>query len=715
MFRIGARCGLSLFLALVSVLAALGGEPVTAKTPVKKGDTLLAEWAGKWEEVQVLDVLPGGNLKIRWTKWGPQWDGPMARTKLRLPDGKAPARGADGAVKASGGKRTWTDSTGKFKIDAEFVSLASEQVQLLRPDGKLITLPIEKLSAADQEQARKLAKEASMAAPSTNPFEENVASVPKFAVPNGAVPSGAAPAAPDDFKTVPGDWSRVAQLTASLAGPPALPAAAPVAPPSYPIRSIALTPSPEDRLFSFHERTESVLFAPGTGNAWIVHVNAHGGAKIQARLERVDLAEGKSAAVALFATKSRPLAVDPAGHRVLTAPSDITARNIVDLWELDEKTGQPKHLFRWAPFQPQGAIQFAAAFANFVDDDHVLVGNDWGGAVLWQLSTMRAVYSLPLASGGRPELSGDRKLLAAPQAAEIGIYEALSGKTLGKLDRGNWQRVAFRPDGKQLAAADGWGVATFDCQTGKRLTETAFNTYVSLKTLDWAGANHLLVNGSLLIDPRLRVTIWKYERSSATTPVLPMGDAFWYVSSSPGREQQSLQGAVLPHPAVEQVAAGLQGSDLLVFQPGTKVRLEILTSLSDDEQNKITTHLTSQLKQAGATVVDDASLTLTAIIEAGEAKAINYSRFGFGRGGDAGIFTEQKYRLSLHDGDTTLWHLAQTQGAPGSLHLKRDQTVEQALEEASQPKPQFFLNARIPKLITRPGPYDGAYGKTALP
>ena len=55
-------------------------------------------------------------------------------------------------------KRTWTDSTGKFKIEAEFVKLAAGQVTLKRTDGKEIALPLDLLAPADQAIAKKLAE-----------------------------------------------------------------------------------------------------------------------------------------------------------------------------------------------------------------------------------------------------------------------------------------------------------------------------------------------------------------------------------------------------------------------------------------------------------------------------------------------------------------------------------------------------------------------------
>ena len=47
--------------------------------------------------------------------------------------------------------RTWTDSTGKYKIDGEFVRLADGQVDIRRADGKLVRIPVDKLSDEDRE------------------------------------------------------------------------------------------------------------------------------------------------------------------------------------------------------------------------------------------------------------------------------------------------------------------------------------------------------------------------------------------------------------------------------------------------------------------------------------------------------------------------------------------------------------------------------------
>ena len=54
--------------------------------------------------------------------------------------------------------RAWTDSTGKYTIQAEFVEFKDGKVRLRKQDAKEITLPIEKLSLAGRELVQQQAK-----------------------------------------------------------------------------------------------------------------------------------------------------------------------------------------------------------------------------------------------------------------------------------------------------------------------------------------------------------------------------------------------------------------------------------------------------------------------------------------------------------------------------------------------------------------------------
>ena len=55
--------------------------------------------------------------------------------------------------------RTWTDATGKFTIEADFVELTKDdRVRLKTSNGKTIAIPLSKLSAADREHVASLMK-----------------------------------------------------------------------------------------------------------------------------------------------------------------------------------------------------------------------------------------------------------------------------------------------------------------------------------------------------------------------------------------------------------------------------------------------------------------------------------------------------------------------------------------------------------------------------
>lgn len=64
--------------------------------------------------------------------------------------------------------RTWTDESGSFGVEAKFVELTAEGVRLEKNNGNLITVPLDRLNAADRQFVRQQADTAA-AASSTTP------------------------------------------------------------------------------------------------------------------------------------------------------------------------------------------------------------------------------------------------------------------------------------------------------------------------------------------------------------------------------------------------------------------------------------------------------------------------------------------------------------------------------------------------------------------
>jgi len=67
----------------------------------------------------------------------------------------AKATGADMTI-----ERVWTDSTGKHQIEALYGGLVGGKVRLKKADGRIVQLPLERLSSADQDFVRQVSRAA---------------------------------------------------------------------------------------------------------------------------------------------------------------------------------------------------------------------------------------------------------------------------------------------------------------------------------------------------------------------------------------------------------------------------------------------------------------------------------------------------------------------------------------------------------------------------
>jgi hypothetical protein len=119
-------------------------EPVPAKLMLPKGTKLAACWGPQWSPLTVLEDTEEDDVPIHWDQLGN--DAKINRSQLII-------RKADlKPLKLEAAKskvRTWKDATGKFSVEATFVSKSGTDVTLRKQDGKEITLKTVKLSKED--------------------------------------------------------------------------------------------------------------------------------------------------------------------------------------------------------------------------------------------------------------------------------------------------------------------------------------------------------------------------------------------------------------------------------------------------------------------------------------------------------------------------------------------------------------------------------------
>jgi WD40 repeat protein len=85
------------------------------------------------------------------------------------------------SLSVSAETRTWIDSTGKYKIEADFLKIEEGQVYLQRTDGKKLNLPLAKLSKDDQAYLKDLMKRRRNGeSEDGNPFQEAAEGGPGF-------------------------------------------------------------------------------------------------------------------------------------------------------------------------------------------------------------------------------------------------------------------------------------------------------------------------------------------------------------------------------------------------------------------------------------------------------------------------------------------------------------------------------------------------------
>lgn len=145
-----------------------GAQLVPDDLTIEKGTALAGCWANKWKPITALYENDDGSLHVRWDDYSEAWNCNMTRDQLIIQDKtvrKLNRKTNKAEADLEKTLRTWTDSTGKYKIEAWYVRRTAKQVYLKTDAGRELNMPIEKLSDED----RALLPE--MESSEENPFE----------------------------------------------------------------------------------------------------------------------------------------------------------------------------------------------------------------------------------------------------------------------------------------------------------------------------------------------------------------------------------------------------------------------------------------------------------------------------------------------------------------------------------------------------------------
>lgn len=130
--------------ALVTLRVPKEAEPVPANLKLPKGTKLAACWGPQWSPLTVLEDSEEDDVPIHWDQLG--HDAKINRSQLIIR--KVDLKTVKQEV-AKSTARTWRDATGKFSVEATYVSKTSSSVTIRKSDGKEVTLEMSKLSKED--------------------------------------------------------------------------------------------------------------------------------------------------------------------------------------------------------------------------------------------------------------------------------------------------------------------------------------------------------------------------------------------------------------------------------------------------------------------------------------------------------------------------------------------------------------------------------------
>lgn len=722
-FKSGTRMSVSLSQILQP---EEGHELVGPETVLKPGDKVKAISGIRWENSEIVKVHDDGTVTVL--------DGRLTKRERTVPRGTLelpkPARPKPMAVAAKeepnplAGIRTWTDSSGKHKVEASFQKVVDGKVSLLKADGTSIALPLERLSDADREIANFLAKAKPVASTPTanNPFgltEEPPA--PKKSKSKGSTSS--TPSLPPGPVLEPKeDWSEVFELSLRNAGAFEVPPGATTAPQvTFTERPITLS-EPVDK---FWDMPLEFFLAAGNKRAVVVHKASAPRNPTPFRFDLCDLEAGKLVGSYQFPGNHRPIALSPSGKRLVTFTEYyVDQPALANLWQLED-SGKLKHVACWPALRKESAIPPAVRSGQFVDEDHVLLYDSQNNLALWNVKAVpKAVYTAKIKdNSATPGLTPSGKQLLAVIDNSVALFDALSGKVLGAVEVSeDAEQARLSPDGTKIAVLGKSTIGVLDAKSRKITREFSLPDGVNGKMV-WADNQFLLFDDSRLVDTELGVVAWLYDRPPLKagylnkSPTHAVGSKFWFIEPAASGGRATLVSTTLPHPAVKQVLAGLDREKLQMFPPGVKVQLKLdLPTLKEEDKPQVSAALTKALQDTGAEVVaSGGALILEASSRKGESSAVQFGAGIFGqKSRTAAAFTPNIYHLRVKQNEAVIWSSSLQTSPPNSISLKLGQTVETVIKGLSEPKPDFFLKTTFPKQLLRPGPHDGAYGKSKL-
>jgi len=592
--------------------------------------------------------------------------------------------------------RTWSDSTGKYTLEAKFIGIEGGKVVLEKADGSRIQIELSKLKAEDRTEAVKLNSKKMTENPfkneGDNPFKNSTGSRNKKNS-NTTEPDPNAPA------TANVDWAGAKQLSVFGSEWKA---------PSLPAVDLRLTWQPRPVAIpssDFWDKPTGIVASPAVKRAIVVSAMDKPGNKDGATstVHLCDLEKGSILKSFPVSGKFTPLAISADGTQVL-ARQDVFGfnnSNMLELWKINGNELNRQH--RWDAAQEGNGQGKDVVGAAFLGNGKTLI--TWlssGLLVWWNTDGIKPTQTVQLQGNCSPALSPDQKLIIAKSNNDLVVLDAVTGDTLAvkPLAQAMHSRFAISPDGKQLAAMNINKVEVYDLQSANLTTTISANGFGNESPLFWTSPTALLGGHPLCyLAPDMNVNVWAYD---GIDKIAVLGDHVLVTAAGQGNKGVTLVPAKLPHSsALQLIEQAKKDPNFFILKPGAKVRIDASSITDATVHEQAVDALTKKLQELDISV-GSGNLTLVASMEKSKDHEVSYRSFGAGFGREkTHTVPGWTYHLKLVADGRTHWATTGGNHPPHMLHLKQDETIESHLKQYGTPNADFFKFVELPKYVAR--------------
>ncbi|QDV41368.1 hypothetical protein Enr13x_12060 [Stieleria neptunia] len=599
--------------------------------------------------------------------------------------------------------RTWTDSTGKFRVTAILIQVQDDVVFLKTDAGKTLKIPVARLSQADQD----------FLDAGENPFEMvDAEPSPRVSVP--AAPANTDSPSSSAWTNPPAvNWGSVPTMDKGFGEtqwnytPPAN-NALPFEPKAASLPGKA----------NFFEGMRRLKINPLAARCVAGYTWTFSTPKPLSRISLVDLPSGKAINSDPVECNMCPLTIFNDGKTVLMQGTGkerdgFETGDQLQLWTLTGTKVTRSGI--WVPFKDDkkafGKTTNARPIkAVPIANDLLILLSDNGHLACFELATLNPIWHAKLSRNFEVTWTTDRKQMFVLDEQTLMLVDPQTGQSKGSLQlegkpRLGWTKMRLSESGDRMLISYVNNLRIMDLKTGETIDEYSREGGAPLSPngLSYPAPDYALLNNHLLFHIPSRITVCDYKDAAVITSV--GGTEFVGLLSDKGG---LIVPTSIPHPrATEILKQAVDDPSVFLIHPGVSVALDV-SGVPGNYRAEVEQNLKNAISKAGYKLGSSAAIKIKAAITGPKQEAVSYIARG------AYVANVYNSTITIESGGTKAWSRS-AGNIPMMLQTKRGQSIQEKLDElGKRPNTSFFAAVALPKLLQAPTKSSGGNHQNAL-